>query len=78
VVALTNFDADYAILADIPRFWEAIPGSGLTAVIFGADQAKFGAPGTTLQGKRVCVSGLMRQYRAKREIILNDPRQLVQ
>jgi DNA/RNA endonuclease YhcR with UshA esterase domain len=45
-------------------------------VIFGSDRAKFGTPDTALRGKRVCVTGQIRDYRGKPEIILNDPGQL--
>jgi DNA/RNA endonuclease YhcR with UshA esterase domain len=47
-----------------------------TAVIFGADRSKFGTPEASLRGKRVCVTGQIRDYRGKAEIILNDPSQL--
>jgi hypothetical protein len=50
----------------------------VTAVIFGADRDKFGTRETTLKGKRVCVSGTVREDRGKLEIILIDPRQLTQ
>jgi DNA/RNA endonuclease YhcR with UshA esterase domain len=52
------------------------PNQIFTAVIFGSDRAKFGEPETTLQGKRICVTGTIRLYRGKPEIILNDPKQL--
>jgi len=54
------------------------PNSAFTAVIFGDDRAKFGTPETTLRGKRICVTGQIRDYRGKPEIILNDPSQLGQ
>jgi hypothetical protein len=34
------------------------PKGALTAVIYGHDRAKFGSPETTLQGQRVCVTGI--------------------
>jgi DNA/RNA endonuclease YhcR with UshA esterase domain len=52
------------------------PNSPFTAVIFGSDRAKFATPETALRGKRVCVTGQIRDYRGKPEIILNDPSQL--
>jgi DNA/RNA endonuclease YhcR with UshA esterase domain len=42
------------------------------------DRAKFGTPETSLRGKRVCVTGQIRDYRGKPEIILNEPSQLAQ
>jgi hypothetical protein len=52
------------------------PNQIFTAVIFGSDRGKFGEPETTLQGKRICVTGTIRLYRGAPEIILNDPKQL--
>jgi DNA/RNA endonuclease YhcR with UshA esterase domain len=54
------------------------PNAPFTAVIFGSDRAKFGMPETLLLGKHVCVTGQIRDYRGKPEIILNDPAQLTQ
>jgi DNA/RNA endonuclease YhcR with UshA esterase domain len=54
------------------------PNAPFTAVIFGSDRPKFGTPETLLRGKRVCVTGQIRDYRGKPEIILNDPSQLTQ
>jgi DNA/RNA endonuclease YhcR with UshA esterase domain len=54
------------------------PNAPFTAVIFGSDRANFGTPETTLQGKRVCVTGQIRDYHGKPEIILSDPTQLAQ
>jgi DNA/RNA endonuclease YhcR with UshA esterase domain len=54
------------------------PNAPFTVVIFGSDRAKFGTPETSLRGERVCVTGQIRDYRGKPEIILNDPSQLAQ
>jgi DNA/RNA endonuclease YhcR with UshA esterase domain len=54
------------------------PNAPFTAVIFGDDRARFGTPETSLRGKRICVTGQIRDYRGKPEIILNDPSQLTQ
>jgi DNA/RNA endonuclease YhcR with UshA esterase domain len=48
----------------------------LTAVIYGHDRAKFGAPEATLQGQRVCVTGHISLFRGRPEMILSTPRQL--
>jgi DNA/RNA endonuclease YhcR with UshA esterase domain len=50
------------------------PNPAFTAVIFGDDRPKFGTPETTLRGKWVCVTGQIRDYRGKPEIILDDKR----
>jgi hypothetical protein len=52
------------------------PDEVFTAVIFGEDRAKFGTPETTLEGKRICVTGVIQLYREKPDIILKDPSQL--
>jgi DNA/RNA endonuclease YhcR with UshA esterase domain len=55
---------------------KAYPNQVFTAVIFGSDRGKFGTPEISFQGKRVCVTGEIRSYRGKPEIILQDPKQL--
>ena len=57
-------------------FAKPYPDQVFTAVIFGADRAKFGAPETSLRGKRVCVTGKIQQLHDLPEIILSDPKQL--
>jgi hypothetical protein len=54
------------------------PNEVFTAVILDYDRVKFGTPETTLRGKRVCVTGQIRDYRGEPEIILTDPSQLSQ
>jgi hypothetical protein len=55
---------------------QSYPNQIFTAVIFGNDRAKFGAPESTLVGKGVCVKGPIQLYRGKPEIILHDANQL--
>ena len=52
------------------------PQAALTAVIYGHDRAKFGTPETALQGQRVCVTGHIRFFRGRPEMILSAPSQL--
>jgi hypothetical protein len=52
------------------------PNEVFTAVIFTDDRAKFSEPERKLEGKHVCVTGEIRLYREKPEIILHDPEQL--
>jgi DNA/RNA endonuclease YhcR with UshA esterase domain len=54
------------------------PNAAFTAVIFGDDRPKFGSPEVSLRGKRVCVTGQIRDYRGKPEIVLTEPGQLAQ
>jgi DNA/RNA endonuclease YhcR with UshA esterase domain len=53
------------------------PRQIFTIVIWGSDRRKFGAPEITLLGKRVCVTGTIKTYRGKAEIVATDPQQLV-
>lgn len=53
----------------------AYPNEDITAVIWGEDRTKFGAP-ETLQGQRICVNGPITPYRGKPEMILHDAAQL--
>jgi hypothetical protein len=78
VVASTKFDAHLKSQPTFLDFGEPYPDQVFTAVIFGTDRAKFGTPETALQGKRVCVSGSIREEQGKPEIILSDPSQLTQ
>jgi DNA/RNA endonuclease YhcR with UshA esterase domain len=55
---------------------KAYPNQNFTAVIFGSDRAKFGTAETALVAKRICVTGKIRRYRGRPEIILRDPSQL--
>jgi DNA/RNA endonuclease YhcR with UshA esterase domain len=52
------------------------PKGALTAVIYGHDRAKFGAPEAMLQGQRVCVTGYISFFRGRPEMILSSPRQM--
>lgn len=52
------------------------PEKVFTATIFGDDRGKFGTPEKTLLGKRICVSGAIKEFRGVPEIILSDPKQL--
>jgi len=54
------------------------PNQLFVAVIFGTDRAKFGEPEATLSGKRICVTGQVRNYRGRPEIIVSDPSQLTE
>ena len=78
VVASAKFASSSRAQPTFLDFDKPYPDQVFTAVIYGVDRAKFGMAKTSLQGKRVCVSGPIREDRAKPEIILNDPRQLAQ
>lgn len=57
-------------------FGKPYPDQVFTAVIFGADRAKFATPETAFLGKRVCVAGTIGKARGKPEIVVTDPAQL--
>jgi DNA/RNA endonuclease YhcR with UshA esterase domain len=78
VVASAKYAANSRAQPTFLDLGKPYPYAAFTAVIFGDDRAKFGTPETSLRGKRVCVTGQIRDYRGKPEIILNDPSQLAQ
>jgi DNA/RNA endonuclease YhcR with UshA esterase domain len=51
------------------------PHPVFTALVWGEDRVKFGEP-ERLEGRRVCVTGMIKLYRGEAKIILRDPRQL--
>src|SRR5215813_126717 len=55
---------------------EPYPRQIFTAVIWGKDMGKFGRPEITLKEKRVCVSGVIEEYRGVPQIILREASQL--
>jgi hypothetical protein len=55
------------------------PNQVFTALIWGSDRDKFVpkfGPPEKLQGRNVCVTGKIQDYRGTPEIILTDPKQL--
>ncbi len=76
VVAAAKFLADAPSQPTLLNLDKPYPDQVFTVVIFGDDRAKFGTPETTLQGKRICVTGVIKLYREQAEIILKDPSKL--
>ena len=52
------------------------PNQIFSAIIFGSDRPKFGAPETSMRDKTVCVTGEIFLYEGKPKIIVHDPKQL--
>lgn len=52
------------------------PDHVFTVVIWGEDRARFGAPEKEYAGKRLCVTGLVKLYKDRPEIIATNPKQL--
>lgn len=60
------------------HFGATYPNVKLTAVIFEKDVIKFeSSPAIFLMDKRVCISGLLKEYKGKPEIIVSDPSQII-
>jgi hypothetical protein len=78
VVASAKFASSTRSQPTFLDFDKPYPNAVFTAVIFGDDRPKFGTPETSLGGKRVCVTGQIRDYRGRREIIVTDPSQLTE
>jgi len=47
-----------------------------TILIWGNDRPKFGTPETTFMSKRLCATGIIKEYRGKPEVVATDPQQL--
>jgi hypothetical protein len=58
------------------NFDQPYPSQIFTVMIWGSDRPKFGAPEQTFMGKRVCATGVIKEFRGKPEIVATDPRQL--
>jgi hypothetical protein len=52
------------------------PNQIFTIVIWGENRAKFGAPESKYLDKRICVSGLIRNYHGEPETMPSDPSQI--
>jgi hypothetical protein len=52
------------------------PNQVFSAIIFGEDRQKFGAPETSMRDKTVCLTGEIFLYEGKPKIILHDPKEL--
>ena len=76
VVASARFLSGARAQPTLLNLGKPYPNQLFTATIFGDDRAKFGTPEKTLLGKRICVSGAIREFRGVPEIILSDPRRL--
>lgn len=76
IVQSTNYASQARSQPTFLNFGKAYPNQVFTAVIFGNDRPKFGTPETSLRGTSVCVTGDIRSYRGKSEIIVHDPAQI--
>ena len=54
------------------------PKSAFVVVIWGDNRAAFGTPEKTLLDKRICVTGTIKLFRGRPEMVLTSPSQLSQ
>ena len=53
------------------------PNNPFTAVVFKDEASKFSYQLYTLKGKAVCITGIVKSYKGKPEIIVDDEKQIV-
>jgi hypothetical protein len=78
VVASATYAAQAPMAPTFLDLGKPYPNQIFTAVIFGSDRPKFGAPETSMPQKNVCVTGEIFLYQGNPEIILHDPTQLIE
>jgi hypothetical protein len=78
VVVSANYDARSSMRPTFLNLDEPYPRQIFTALIWGEDREKFGTPEVSLKEKRICVSGLIEEYRGAPQIILRKASQLVE
>jgi DNA/RNA endonuclease YhcR with UshA esterase domain len=52
------------------------PSQIFTVLIWGSNRHKFGAPEKEFNGKRICVTGKITEYRGTPEIVADEPGQI--
>ena len=58
---------------------KAYPDQPFTVVIWGDDRPRFSSPPeVAFDGKRICVSGVIETFRGKPQIVVHDPKQIVE
>ncbi len=77
VVASTKFSSQSKKQPTFINLDQPYPKQIFTIVIWGSDRGKFPEPPEDLyMGKKICVKGMIKAYRGKPEIIVNDPSQI--
>ena len=76
LVASARYAAQATAAPTFLNFGKPYPNRIFTAIIFGSDRTKFGAPEISLREKQVCVAGEIFLYQGKPEIVLRDAKQL--
>ena len=78
IVASAEYEANEQSRPTLLDLGKPHQNAVFTAVIYGDNRAKFGAPEKSLRGKRICVTGQISDYEGKPEIVLTEPSQLIQ
>jgi|GEM_PF-428294 len=56
----------------------AFPNELITVVIHKEDQSKFtSAPASMFLGNNICVTGIISEFKGKRQIVVTDPKQII-
>jgi hypothetical protein len=76
LVASARYAAQATAAPTFLDFGKPYPNQIFTAIIFGSDRTKFGAPEISLRERQACVTGEIFLYQGKPEIVLRDPKQL--
>ena len=74
---LDTYEAKTGEKTTFLNFGKPYPNSTFTAVIFEADLSKFKyTPSVFLKGKNVCITGLVKIYKGKTEIVVTSEEQI--
>jgi hypothetical protein len=55
---------------------EPFPKEIFTILIWGSDRAKFGDPEAKYANRKVCVTGLIKDYKGTPEVVIEQPSQI--
>ena len=75
-ISTASYRADLPFKPTFLNFGQPYPNQLLTAVILGPNRAKFGAPEAEFKGKRICITGYIRLWGERPQIVLSDPSQI--
>jgi hypothetical protein len=76
VVASAHYAASSKGQPTFVNLDKAYPSQIFTVLIWGSDRAKFGTPERDYLKKKVCVTGMIEQFRGTAEIIARNPSQI--
>ncbi len=76
VVASAKFAAQTKGTPTFLNLDQPYPAHIFTVMIWGNDRPKFSKPEVIYKGKRLCVSGIIKDFRGRPEVVVTDPGQL--